>query len=264
MSQRPCISLPLWVTSSLYFDFLLWVEVNFVSWHQNSESHSHWVSASPQIPNKNFFTVLFLSLWMFLCISLSWCKVTHVCQLHLSLKSSHFVVMRPWAVGKALNNTTYYCLLLLYETVTVWVRLIHWFFLIFGPKQLEKNITGSTLLMWNVNVTFCIMSTPCRPILLFLSLFSLKTLLSMTVAQHNSSFSIRFSLIILRVPSRHIILCIMKSQHLCVISFFSTHLRKELHRKNIHLHKYTLMMCLYQAKVLWALTMVGWFAFIDL
>ncbi len=93
-------------------------------------------------------------------------------------------------------------------------------FIIFGPKQLEKNIAATSLLMWNVNVTFSIMSTPYRPIFLFLSLFSPKTLLSTTIVQHNSCFSIRLLLIILRVPSRHIIMCIMKSQHLCVISFF--------------------------------------------
>lgn len=137
MSLLHCLSLPLWVN----FEFPLWVEVNFVSWHQNSEYHSHWVfAASPQIPEKTYFPPQYcfsasdsecVCVCVFLSLSLLWCEVTHVCQLHLFLKRSFFVLKRPWAVGKVLNNKTYYCLLLLlYETVTVWVRLIHCFFLL--------------------------------------------------------------------------------------------------------------------------------------
>lgn len=71
--------LHLWVSSSQDFDFLFVVAVHFVSWHQNSESHSHRVyTASPKILNKNLSQYCFSDSECF-CVFLSLIMCSYSC-----------------------------------------------------------------------------------------------------------------------------------------------------------------------------------------
>lgn len=158
MSLLHCLSLPLQVN----FEFPLWVEVNFVSWHQNSEYHSHWVfAASPQIPDKTYFLCLWL--WMCMCISLS---LSLSCDVKLLMSVSCICFLKDHSLSWSDLELWERCLIIkhiivyYYYYMRLWLSEWGWSivsfcsgFVIFGPKQLEKSITPTSL-MWNVNVTF--------------------------------------------------------------------------------------------------------------
>lgn len=137
MSLLPCLSLTLWVTSSLDFEFSLWVEVNFVSWHQNSEYHSHWVfAASPQIPNKSYFPLQYCfstSDSEYVCVFLSLsCDVKLLMSVScICFLKDHFLSwsdLEMWEMCLIIKHIIvfYYY----YMRRWLWVRLIHCFFLL--------------------------------------------------------------------------------------------------------------------------------------